>query len=511
MIDKIIKLITKQKTVFILSSIYIVLAITNLTLLPISNDEGIYLDWGIRSTTTPGYLYYSLADGKPPLLIWMFGIFQQIIPDPLFAGRVVSVFLGLITMIGIYRIGNSFFNKRVALFSSILYFLTPIIFFYNRQALMEAGVGAAGVWATYFYLNLLKNRTKGSAIKAGVLSGIGFFIKTNGLIFLAVFILFSILKALKSKNILYIKLLGIIIISFCATISLLLISPQFWGSLQLNSRYGFSLNELVSFPISVWWKTLIANSSIFVVFVTPFITILIVWGVLLILRKNRTFTFLALLPVAFEILLIKAPSQRYLVSYLPLLLIFGGYALSKLEKQRKYLGVGVLIISLVIPIYFIYLQVFVPQQYFYTTKPLTVTTEYGYVAGQLSGYGVKKLLPELEKLYSKEVIYVLLASNAGNPESALNVYLENNRNVKLSYIESKYFGEELSKYDCIKDVENHPMYFISRSSYLVGLEKFLILEKKISLPETDQFIGIYKVKDECTNEKTMIIKPVFSD
>jgi 4-amino-4-deoxy-L-arabinose transferase-like glycosyltransferase len=139
----------KDKILIALCAFYLLLTSANLTLLPIFNDESIYLDWGIRSTTKPGMLYYSVNDGKPPLMIWFFGIFVHFINDPLFAGRFVSILFGVITLVGIFFLSRFLFGKRTAYVTSLLYIVTPLIFFYNRQSLMESGVAASGVWSTY--------------------------------------------------------------------------------------------------------------------------------------------------------------------------------------------------------------------------------------------------------------------------------------------------------------------------------------------------------------------------
>src|SRR6266404_5132968 len=83
---------------------YFLLNTINLGLLPIFNDESIYLDWGWLSIHVPGNAYISLTDAKQPLLIWIFGIFATIFPDPLFAGRFVSVIIGSLTLAGIYSL-----------------------------------------------------------------------------------------------------------------------------------------------------------------------------------------------------------------------------------------------------------------------------------------------------------------------------------------------------------------------------------------------------------------------
>src|SRR3989344_8880884 len=113
--------LVNHKHFLLILALYFLLRLTNLTLLPIFNDEAVYLDWGWRETHIPDALYYSLYDGKQPLLMWFFGISETIFTDPLFAGRIISVLTGAFTLLGIYLLAKILFNKKVAVISALLY------------------------------------------------------------------------------------------------------------------------------------------------------------------------------------------------------------------------------------------------------------------------------------------------------------------------------------------------------------------------------------------------------
>ena len=70
--------IIKHKFILLVSCLYFLIRLINLTLLPIFNDESIYLHWAWHETRT-GDLYYSLYDAKQPFLMWFFGIFENIV------------------------------------------------------------------------------------------------------------------------------------------------------------------------------------------------------------------------------------------------------------------------------------------------------------------------------------------------------------------------------------------------------------------------------------------------
>ncbi len=140
---------------------YFLIRLINLLGSPIFNDEAIYLDWGWRETHVPGYLYYSLYDAKQPLLMWVFGIVQQVLPDPLFSGRIVSVFTGFLTLLGIFKISQKLFDTKTAFLASVFYTVIPIFSFFDRQALMESPVSAIGIWAGYFLIKLTEKNIIG--------------------------------------------------------------------------------------------------------------------------------------------------------------------------------------------------------------------------------------------------------------------------------------------------------------------------------------------------------------
>ena len=142
----------KKYQLLIITLVYFFFRLINLTKLPIFNDEAIYLDWAWRETNEPGMLFYSLYDGKQPLLMWLFGISMHIFSDPFFAGRFISVIFGFLTLLGIYKLGKKYFTQNIATASALLYIFIPLFSFYDRQALMEAAVGAVGVWTIWFAL-----------------------------------------------------------------------------------------------------------------------------------------------------------------------------------------------------------------------------------------------------------------------------------------------------------------------------------------------------------------------
>jgi predicted membrane-bound mannosyltransferase len=116
------KLFLKEwsKTIAILSLILtfgFVFRFISLTILPIFADEAIYVRWAQVMASEPTLRFLPLSDGKQPLYMWILMFIVKYFNDPLFIGRLISVFAGLSTTIGIF------------VFSYIVIFLkkTPMI------------------------------------------------------------------------------------------------------------------------------------------------------------------------------------------------------------------------------------------------------------------------------------------------------------------------------------------------------------------------------------------------
>ena len=105
----------------------LVLRLVNLDALPIFADEAIYVRWAqvMRAEATLRFL--PLSDGKQPLFMWLVIPFLKIIRDPLFAGRVTSIFAGVGTLVGIF-IGSFLFEL-----------------FFQRDFLKSLKAGAGGI------------------------------------------------------------------------------------------------------------------------------------------------------------------------------------------------------------------------------------------------------------------------------------------------------------------------------------------------------------------------------
>lgn len=488
----------RHKYLLIIIFIYLLLRLINLTLLPVFNDEAIYLDWGWRETTTPGFLFYSLYDAKQPLLMWVFAIAESFFTDPVLGGRLVSVACGLLSLTGLYILGKSLWNKQAGLITSLLYAISPLFLFYDRQALMESAIASIGIWACLLLLKLSNKPLMKHGILLGVILGIGFFIKSSGLIFIFVsFLLFIYLFfTQKQKKQLLVAGLATYATTFLIVLPLLM-QPIFWNTLSTNARFSLTLKDYLQFPIGIWWNNMLVFFGTNFFFLTPFVFLASIAGIGDVLKKARKQELLVLLwlfaTIGIQLVVTRNASVRYLISFLPLFFLFAGVFVLQLKTKLQMLT---LVFLASIPFLMSVWQITSPAEYILSLSKITSLAPVEYVLGQTSGYGIAEVKHFIDTHTTTSLTGVGIAENTGNPESAMEMYYENNSQVMTLYLDKKLLGDVVDKFDCLNT--GNPLYFVSREDQQAGLNKFFIKIKTITNPYGHNTWGIYTLRSNCT-------------
>jgi len=468
----------------------------NLLLLPIFNDEGIYLDWGQRMLASPVYAFYSLYDGKQPLLMWLFALVNKFISDPLLAGRLVSVIMGSLSLWGIYKLSKSFW-------SSLIYLICPLFIFFDRQALMESAIACVGVWLLYFLINFTKTKKRFWAAAFGFLAGLGMFIKSSVLIFFLLGVIYLIyllllkifLKkeiSLKENSLIIQGLLIVIFTSFLVLIPLFL-QPLAKNIILMGGRYNLTFSELLSFPLNKWWLNLNALLEISLWHLSPPLIFLAVIGILKTLKeknkKQKIFLFWFLGGLLIAIFTVRNFNPRYLLPFLIPISFFSAGGLSYLFKFKKSLGY-LNLLSLVIPATLSFLLIFQPLTYFNYLDYLTpsFSQKHEYVTGNPAGYGLDEVRSYLAEKIKEGPIYIGIRLDAGNPENALMAYYFHQPLAQVIYFDKQLFNPN---FPLEKLTLDYPLYFVSRSEHRGGMEAYLIEEKRFYKPEGKSFFGVY--------------------
>ncbi len=505
------KVLHKYRFILISLLVYYVTHLIYLTRLPIFNDESIYLDWAWTHVHIPGRLFDSLLDAKQPLMIWIFSIAERFFSDPLLAGRVTSVVIGSLTLMGLYKLAARFFNEQTAAVAALLYSVIPIFVFYNRQALMEAGVACVGVWSLIALISLLDKPTIKNGALLGVALGVGFFIKSSSLLFLVPSVLILGFFLIRDKKIALVKASVVSLVSILLVDLPLFFQPLFWKTFSSNDRYSYTLKELLEFPVISWFKHLLVFFEIGLVFVTPLVFLLFFIGMHQFWRsKNkdqRIFLIYFLGALLLEIIVGRSQSQRYLVPFLPFIVIPVALLLAELWKGNL-LKKLVVVVSGLLPLLITLMMVVNPLNYIEETSKISSYADSGHIRGQTSGYGIKEAMEYISDNSSEaQLSMIFIAPNLGNPENAVDIYSQRDPHLLAFYIESQFF-EGLNEYECF--TSKYPAFFVTREDQLRGLDRFFSLEKTFNNPDGSYSVRIYIPKKECQG-KTLSLSDLYQE
>jgi len=474
---------------------YFFLRLINLTSLPIFNDESTYIRYGIHQLNEPSHQPYSLLIGKEPLLPYFYAVIGTISGNLLIGARLVTIFFGFLTVVGLYLFTNELFGKKAAFFSSLFSIVTPYTVFFDRLALLDSSVSTIAIWTLYFTNRMLQKPQWRYAFALGAVMGLGLWTKSSTLFYIFLpAIAYCIYYYLhRDPHGTRLKMFSSAVV-FCLIIFLPLYTNQFYQELLvLNGQYTYPLYSVFLFPFTVWWKNLSDMFLWLFFYLTPPLFLFSI-AALSIFFKNKKLWIVLLwffLPMLYEILYAKLFTSRHTLLLTIPLFIFAGYGFSRLWDQRKLAAYGLLGIFLIWSVYSDGILFTNPQHYPSLFLGAAKDDATQYVHGFSSGYGVLDAITYLEGKAQTNRIIVLIRDDHGNPEDAMVAYLDYKSNIIILPMDNPQVDVPL----VFKKIGTSiPIYFVSRGAYYAGLEKYFANEKKFLKPNDAEFVGVEQLK-----------------
>lgn len=432
MIKRFIPKLTRRDILLLLfiSAVYFLITTYNLTGLPIFVDEAIYSRWSQISLHDGQWRFISLTDGKQPLFMWIAMPFQKFIADPLFATRLVSVVSGYFTLLGMWYAGWLIGKKKMAYIASILAFISPYLFFYNRFAVVDAMLATFAIWIFNLSYLLARTRRLDIALILGMLTGMGLLVKSPALI-LMLLIPASYYLVLKENKLFSVKTRNfaiLVIISWILAQAFYYIqklSPWMYRISQKNEFFVVPLGEIFSEPKRIFLHFRLATKW-YIYYNTFPIAIAALSGAYLMLKKNKKLALVLLAwflgPVVGEALIARLYAPRYIVFVAPFFLLFAAYALSRLSKL--HLRYASLIIA-ILPFFHIYKATIEPLNYPFADE------DGAYVDGWSAGQGVKEIASYLIERAnaSDQQVYIGTEGTFGLLPHGLDLYAYGTENL----------------------------------------------------------------------------------
>ncbi|MGI5826536.1 MAG: ArnT family glycosyltransferase [Patescibacteria group bacterium] len=411
--------------------------LTNLTIIPVFADEAIYIRWAQVMKAVPSLRFLPLSDGKQPLFMWTVIPFLKIFSDPLVAGRMVSVFSGFGTLIGVYTLSYLLFkNKMVSFFASLLYLISPFTLFFDRMALADGMLACWGIWSLVFGVGLVRFLRLDLAMILGISLGLGLLTKSPALIF--ALLLPSVLVLSKHKEInlsLLAKLAGLLVVVYLfsfAIYNILRLGPEFHMIGIRNKDYVFSLPEVLRHP----FNPLVGNLKSVVVWYWILLTPLtfvsgIVGGTVALKKSTREAVLLwlwVLVPLLAQSAIAKVYTSRYILYTVPFFLIFAAHFIERVfnSVRSKVLVIGFLVLVFLAPVYGSLLLISDPDRAW-----LPENERSGYLQLWTAGQGIKQSSEYLREVAQSQKVLVGTEGFFGTLPDGLQIYLEGVPNVTV--------------------------------------------------------------------------------
>lgn len=170
----------------VLVGLYLASRVFALTALPMFLDERIYLRWAYW-ITQGRRLQVPFVAGKG-LSVWVLAAVTPHAADPLRAGRLLTVAVGILTLVAVHRLAARLTGDvRVADLAACFYIVCPFTLFHDRMVLSDPYLSAFTAWTLLLALRLVAGTPRlrdGVALGAAMAFGIA--AKVTGLPLLAV-------------------------------------------------------------------------------------------------------------------------------------------------------------------------------------------------------------------------------------------------------------------------------------------------------------------------------------
>lgn len=489
--------------VFLVVFFYFVTRLVSIKSLPVFIDEATYSYWAETGKFNMYERLISLSDGKQPLFIWVTTFLMRYITNPVAAGRIASLLAGLATMLGLFLLGKEIFNnKRVGLFSILIYALFPFALVYNRMALYESLVGMFFIWSLYLEVLLVRYRRLDVAFALALILGGGLLTKTTGIfsIFLIPFslILFSFKKRAIAKNFLFWLALTLFSLSLSYLYySVLFLSPDVFNVGYKNEVFSYKVSEILSFQIL---PHALLNMQTFLGWTLSYVTL--PFALLVFLSffnksflKEKLYLLLCFL-IPFLILAVfgKLIQPRYLFSVtLPLILLGAECLVFYYHNLNKRVYSYAFSVILLLTFSFYNFKIL----FDFPRSPLPKEELFQYANGWSSGYGMKEIIGYLQNELQSMSIYVVTDGNYNSPTGGLATMM-----LKIYFMKDPRI-EEHTLWPVPKEMPKEfkeiakakPVYVIfNQTQFLPPWPMDLILEFRKGVG--DYFVRLYKIRSD---------------
>lgn len=473
--------------------LFFALRLYNLKFLPIFVDEAIYVRWAQQGLYDPELRLISLVDGKQPLYIWLVSILTNYISNPLVAGRLVSVFAGFITLIGLFLVSLELFRNRwVSIISVLLYAVYPFALILNRMAIYESLIGMFAVWSLYVAILLMRYTTLGISLILGLVLGGSLLTKSSG--FINIYLLPTVLLLFNFRKRNFQKLLKFFFLALLAVAlsflyySVLLLSNKYYMISEKDAYFIYHLKELIPYhAFDKWIGNILQLLHWTFTYLTYPASLLLFLNVRSFRKEKFLLLFWFVIPIIAIALFGRLLTPRYIFPMTIFLLPIIAVNLKDLYLFLKNKIVYGLIIILVV-------SFFTFSDYKILTDmphaPIPQKDIQQYANSFSSGQGLREIIAYLGEQAKKGQIMIATEGIYGSlPTTVVEIYFAHNTQVERYAFETrpKRLPQEL-----YSKGQTKPVYVIFNETQLVSKWP-LKLVMKFKRGSSDLNLSLYKI------------------
>lgn len=434
-------------------ALYFFLRIFHILSLPLFTDEAIYIRWAQIAKQDAAWRFISLTDGKQPMFVWIAMVALKFVKEPILAGRLVSVFAGFATTIGLFFLGNEVFKEKdkkgefkifsftkatvaIGLLSGFIYTIYPFGLVYDRMALYDSLAATFAVWILYLLLVTVRTLRLDVALITGIVAGGGGLTKSND--FLSVYsipfllLIFDWKKKVVSSRLARFAGLSLLIVIFTYSIySILRLSPFFHIIGDKNALFVYPVREWIEHPTQYLSSNLSALVNwLIIYFSIP--GIVLVLASFFVNKKNflekSVLVLWFLFPFAVLAFFGKLIYPRFiLLMTIPLIPLVSYSIYNLLDNYKNFIfRVAVIIFAFA---FYVYADFFIITNFSAAPIPRADTGQ--FINNWSAGNGVNQSVSFFKKQAVSQKIYIATEGTFGLMPFGLEMYLVDNPNVKI--------------------------------------------------------------------------------
>ncbi len=489
---------------------YFLLRLIYFSSMPIFTDEAIYTRWAQIALNDASWRFISLTDGKQPLFVWVAMVFMKFIEDPLIAARLVSVFSGFLTLIGLWFLSFELFkNKKIAFLTSIIYVFLPFAQINDRMALMDSMVATFSVWSLYFSILLVRRVNLSIVYTLGITAGLGALTKSSN--FFSLYLLpFTVLLFNFSKKDFLKRLLKWIFFVVLSVViaqviyNVLRLSPLFQMIETKNATFVYPFSEWISHPFTFFVGNLYGLFDWLLGYLTAPFVLLILISIIFIhkfVKEKLLLIIYFLLPFLALALFGKVIFPRFVFFMSMFLLPLAAWSLyeiinlldKKINKTKKQ--------TLTFLIYIIITVIFVSYPGFVSfsiakdpvNAPIIRSDSRQYINSWSAGWGVNESIEFFKKEAVDKKIFIATEGTFGLMPESLELYLIDNKNITIKgyWPVEHELSDEVIEYSKIM-----PSFFVFYQPNNVELSPNYPLELvfQVRAGNSEYYYRVYKIK-----------------